>query len=53
MSMNTKKSVSGTILLIALGLITLFAGPKLLPVLIPVAMLIWFGARPALRTGRN
>jgi hypothetical protein len=53
MSMNTKKSVSGTILLILLGLVALFAGANWLPVLIPAAMLIWFGAGPALRSGRN
>jgi hypothetical protein len=53
MSMNTKKSVSGTILLIVLGVAALFGGVKWLSVLVPAALLVWYGVGPALRSGRN
>jgi hypothetical protein len=44
MSMNEKKSVSGTVLLIMLGVAALFGGVKWLGVLIPVAVLVWYSA---------
>jgi hypothetical protein len=53
MSMNCKKSMGWTIVLILLGLIALFAGVKWLALLIPAALLIWYGAGPALWSGRN
>jgi hypothetical protein len=53
MSMNTKKSMGWTFILILLGLIALFGGEKWLVLLIPAAMLVWYGARPTLRSGRN
>lgn len=53
MSKNTKKSMGSTSILILLGLIALFAGEKWLLLLIPAAMLVWYRARPALRSGRN
>jgi hypothetical protein len=58
MSANSKKSMSGTILLIVLGLLALFTGAKWLVLLIPAAMFVWYGAgsklkRSILRTGRN
>ena len=53
MSMKTKKSIGSTLILIFLGLIALFAGPKWLTVLIPAAMLVWYGASPAWPTGRS
>ncbi len=51
--MNTKKSMGWTLILIFLGLIALFGGEKWLVLLIPAAMLVWYGARPTLRSGRN
>jgi len=53
MSMNSKKSMAGTFVLILLGLVALFGGEKWLVVLIPAAMLVWYGAGPILRSGRN
>jgi hypothetical protein len=53
MSMNSKKTISGTTILIILGLVALFSGEKWLVLLIPAAMLVWYGARPTLRSGRN
>jgi hypothetical protein len=51
--MNSKKSMAGTLILILLGLVALFVGVKWLVVLIPAAMLVWYGASPVLRSGRN
>jgi heme O synthase-like polyprenyltransferase len=53
MSMNSKKSIAWMALLIVLGLIALFVGAKSLIVLIPAAILVWYGAGPALTSGRN
>jgi len=53
MSANAKKSMTGTMALILLGLLTLITGGKWLVVLVPAAMLVWYGARPAMRSGRN
>jgi hypothetical protein len=53
MSMNSKKSMAWTIVLIFLGLIALFGGVRSLVVLIPAAMMVWYGVGPALRRGRN
>jgi hypothetical protein len=53
MSMNSKKSMGWATVLILLGIIALFGGVKWLIVLIPAAMLIWYGAAPMLRSGRN
>jgi len=53
MSANSKKSMGGTTVLILLGLIALFAGQKWLLLLIPAALLVWYGAGSMLRTGRN
>ena len=53
MSASTKNSLSRTLLLVLLGLIALLIGMKSLPVLVPAALLVWFGASPALRSGRN
>ncbi len=53
MSMNSKKSIAWTIVLIFLGLIALVGGDKWLVVLIPAAIMVWYGAGPALRRGRN
>jgi hypothetical protein len=53
MSANSKKSVGWTLVLMLLGVAALFAGPKWLALLIPAATLIWYAARPTLRSGRN
>jgi multisubunit Na+/H+ antiporter MnhG subunit len=52
MSVAATKSISGTVILLLLGIAALFAGEKWLVALIPAALLVWYGARP-LRTGRN
>jgi hypothetical protein len=53
MSMNSKKSMGWMAVLIVLGIVALLGGEKWLVVLIPAAMLVWYGAGPALRSGRN
>jgi hypothetical protein len=53
MSVNAKKSMGWTSVLILLGLVALFAGAKWLVVLIPAAMMVWYGVGPTLRSGRN
>ena len=53
MSANSKKSMAWTIILILLGMAALYGGEKWLALLIPAAILVWYGAGPALRSGRN
>lgn len=53
MSMNSKKSMVWTAVLILLGMAALFGGAKWLALLIPAAALVWYGAGPMLRSGRN
>jgi len=53
MSANSKKSMGSTIILILLGMAALYGGSHWLTVLIPLALLVWFTAKPRLRTGRN
>jgi hypothetical protein len=53
MSANSKKSLSSTLFLIVLGIAALYGGTKTLALLIPVALLVWFGVSPILRSGRN
>jgi hypothetical protein len=53
MSRESKKSVSWTIVLVLLGLLAFYGGTGWLLVLIPVALMIWAIAGPAVRTGRN
>ena len=53
MSANSKKSMGWAAVLILLGLVALFGGAKSLVVLIPAAMMVWYGVGPALRRGRN
>jgi hypothetical protein len=53
MSANSKKSMGWAIVLIILGMAALYGGSKLLGLLIPAALLVWFTAKPTLRTGRN
>jgi hypothetical protein len=53
MSADSKKSMGWTIVLVLLGVVALVGGVKWLVLLIPAAMLIWYGAGPLLRSGRN
>jgi hypothetical protein len=54
MSAQSKKSLGWTTVLIVFGLVALFAGMKVLLVLIAATCLIWYGiARPLLMVDRN
>jgi hypothetical protein len=53
MSANSKKSLGSTLFLIVLGIAAFYGGTKTLAVLIPAALLVWFGVGPILRSGRN
>ncbi len=53
MSADAKKSTLGTVILIVLGLAAFFGGTKWLALLIPAAVLVWYRAGSAWRTGRN
>jgi hypothetical protein len=53
MSAQSKKSLTWTIVLLILGVTTLCTGTTWLGVLVPAAALVWYGARPLLRSGRN
>ncbi|HUD64155.1 MAG TPA: hypothetical protein VMQ17_06250 [Candidatus Sulfotelmatobacter sp.] len=53
MSADSKKSMGWTIVLVLLGVVALVGGVKWLVLLVPAAMLIWYGAGPILRSGRN
>lgn len=53
MSMDSKKSIGWTLILILLGMAALYGGSRWLALLIPAALLVWFAAKPRLRTGRN
>lgn len=50
MSAENKKSVGWTIVLILLGIAALLGGVKWLTLVIPAALLIWYGPGP--RSGR-
>jgi hypothetical protein len=53
MSADLKKSTGATLVLIILGLAAFFGGSRWLAVLIPAAVLVWYRAGSAWRTGRN
>jgi len=53
MSVNAKKSLGSTAVLILLGMAALYGGSKWLSLLIPAALLVWYGVGPVLRSGRN
>ena len=53
MSAQAKKGYGSMLLLLALGIVTLFAGAESLVLVIPAAVAIWYAARPTLGNGRN
>jgi hypothetical protein len=53
MSADLKKSTGGTLMLIFLGLAAFFGGARWLALLIPAAVLVWYRAGSAWRTGRD
>jgi hypothetical protein len=53
MSVDAKKSMGWTVVLILMGLAAIYGGSKWLALLIPAALLVWYTAKPRLRTGRN
>jgi 4-amino-4-deoxy-L-arabinose transferase-like glycosyltransferase len=42
MNMRSKRSSAWALVLVALGLLALYSGPKGLAVLIPAAILVWY-----------
>jgi hypothetical protein len=46
MSVNSKKSMGWTMAPILLGMAALYGGSKWLVLLIPAAVLVWYGAGP-------
>jgi hypothetical protein len=53
MSVDTKKSMGWTVVLILMGMAAIYGGSKWLALLIPAALLVCCTAKPRLRTGRN
>ena len=53
MSRESRKSASWAIVLVLLGLLAFYGGTRWLLVLIPVVLMIWGIAGPAVRSGRN
>ena len=53
MRRESKKSASWAIVLVLLGLLAFYSGTRWLLVLIPVVLMIWGIAGPAVRTGPN
>jgi len=53
MNRNSTASVGWAIILILLGVAALFGGVWSLILLIPAAVLVWYGAEPQPRDGRN
>ena len=50
---NSGKSIATAIVLVLLGVIALIGGTRWLTLLIPAALLIWYGSIPLLGSGRN
>ena len=53
MSADAKKSMGWTVVLILLGVAAIYCGSRWLSLLIPAALLVWYTAKPKLRTGRD
>ena len=52
MTVQSRKSLGWTIVLMVLGVAALYGGPGWLAILIPAAMLVWYRVAPVLRNGR-
>jgi hypothetical protein len=53
MSTEAKRGYGSTLALLLCGVLAFCLGARWLVLLIPAAMLIWYGAGPMLRSGRN
>lgn len=53
MNAESKKAVGWTIVLFVLGVAVLYGGARWAALLVPAAMLAWYGAKPRLRSGRS
>jgi hypothetical protein len=45
MNTRSKKSAASALVLIALGMLALYIGPRALALLIPAAILVWYASR--------
>lgn len=50
---KSRQSMGWTLVLIILGMVALYGGTGWLGLLIPAAALVWYAARPVMRSGRN
>lgn len=53
MRMDWKKSMASAMLLIILGVVALYGGAQTLGLVIPLALLVWYGTGAVLGGGRN
>ncbi len=53
MSMESKKSIGWTLILMILGMGAFYGGTEWSLWLIPAAVLVWYSAKPRLRGDRN
>lgn len=54
MSAEMKKGYGSTLVMLLFGVMALYGGVHWLPLLIPAAVVVWYGAaRPTLRKHRN
>jgi hypothetical protein len=53
MAAKTTTSITATLALVLLGVLVLWAGESYLVLLVPAAVLVWYGAAPRLRGNRN
>jgi hypothetical protein len=53
MSKDAKTSYGSMLALVVFGVLALYLGWRWLPLLIPAAALVWYGAAPILGSGRN
>jgi hypothetical protein len=52
-SKDAKKGYGSMLALVVFGVLALYLGWRWLPLLIPAAALVWYGAAPILGSGRN
>lgn len=53
MNKDVQKSMAAALALILLGILVLLTGERSLIVLIPAAVLVWYGMAPKLRRSRS